>query len=149
MIQKIFYYFDVYKVGAESGEEMVRRDREEGVFGASSCNASDLSMSFIDPRELLCAMRVISNPGLEAGEDHVRYWFDLYSHTWLVLEENEQISLRDGTLVGAGADTGAGGGGRRTAGGGSSLLPSSWSMRSSGGYGSSKYNAVGVRSKFS
>ena len=76
LMKKIFYYFDVYQVTAESSEEMLASDQKEsaGVVGPSTCNASDVSESFIDPRELLCAMRVISHPGLNAGEDHLRYW---------------------------------------------------------------------------
>ena len=75
-----------------------------------------------------------------------QFRFDLYAHSWLVLEETEQISTTDGTVVDRSSSSVVDAdGGRRTAGGGSSLLPSSWRQHGSSSQ-SSKYNSVGVRS---
>ena len=69
----------------------------------------------------------------------------MYAHSWLVLDETEQISMTDGTVINSSSVVDADHGGRRTAGGGSSLLPSSWRQHGSSSQ-SGKYNAVGVRS---
>ena len=77
-----------------------------------------------------------------------QFRFDLYAHSWLVLDETEQISMTDGTVINSSTSSrvvDADHGGRRTAGGGSSLLPSSWRQHGSSSQ-SGKYNAVGVRS---
>jgi hypothetical protein len=62
----------------------------------------------------------------------------LYSHSWLVLDDDEHISTKDGSIIHDG---------RRTAGNRTELLPSSWRTSiDSSTINSKKYNSVGVRS---
>jgi len=151
IVSDLYVYFDVYKI--DENEQTRSGLVDHTMLETEPGSATDVSTSYIDPRELLCAIRVVSHPGLEAGEPHLRYWFDLYAHTWLVLNDDEHINLQDGTITNQRYNSSStnNSSGRRTAGGGSSLLPSTWStkwenetMRPTDAQ--LKYNSVGVRS---
>ena len=146
IMNDLYDCFDVYKIDAN--EESKDGLHNHNINHSHPSTTADVSLSYIDPRELLCALRVISHPGLEASEPHVRYWFDLYAHSWLILDEHEHINIQNGTVTSMNDSIE---GRQRTAGGGSSLLPSSWSNRWETSTmkktdSELKYNAVGVRS---
>jgi hypothetical protein len=104
VIERLFDVFDVYKTGdddyaIEENNEAFAASRPDGASSAfahaaavaarhtTKGSASDISTSYVDPRELLCALRVISHPGIDAAEPYLRYCFDLYAHTWSELDE--------------------------------------------------------------
>ena len=73
IVRQVFHYFDVYNVNKDN-EDDGREEVDHGNHGPpqSSFTGTHSSVSYIDPREFLCAVRVLSHPGLKAGEAHVR-----------------------------------------------------------------------------
>jgi hypothetical protein len=79
IVRQVFHYFDVYNVNKDN-EDDGREEVDHGNHGnhgnhgppQSSFTGTHSSVSYIDPREFLCAVRVLSHPGLKAGEAHVR-----------------------------------------------------------------------------
>jgi hypothetical protein len=82
IVRQVFHYFDVYNVNKDN-EDDGREEVDHGNHGnhgnpgnhgppQSSFTGMHSSVSYIDPREFLCAVRVLSHPGLKAGEAHVR-----------------------------------------------------------------------------
>eukprot|EP00949_MAST-11_sp_MAST-11-sp1_P002824 g2824.t1 len=68
ILNGIFTAFDVYSCG--HGPD----DAREGV----ALNPSP----YVDPREVLCALRVQSHPGSDVAAAHIMYWFDIYSASY-------------------------------------------------------------------
>jgi len=76
IVRQVFHYFDVYNVNKDN-EDDGREEVNHGNHGnhgppQSSFTGTHSSVSYIDPREFLCAVRVLSHPGLKVGEAHVR-----------------------------------------------------------------------------
>lgn len=105
LVERLFDLFDVYKIGEqdykieEGNEEFEASNKTDSddiaIRHTTKGSASDISTSYIDPREFLCTLRAISHPGIDAAEPFLRYSFDLYAHSWSVLRGTSESMLHE------------------------------------------------------
>ena len=71
--------YDCYDIYCGCGDYDSGDDEDDVVGGVSQSCVNE--NSYIDPREMLCALYVLGHPSTTMAEPVVRWWFDLYAYT--------------------------------------------------------------------